>query len=124
MSDEEKLVINSPKHWSKRTPPCRPDSQEDQLGKGKNRPDRSLDHCIERIRRSIMCHADMAVSSVEWIASSHDPENKQLRSNAEVTCVNWDAVESWAHERVLERKKFKLRAGPFETAHGSQESPT
>ena len=69
-----------------------------------------------------MCHADMAVSSVEWIASSDEPVNKQLRSNAEVTCVNWDAVESWAQERVLERKKFKLRAGPFEKTHTSHGS--
>ena len=31
-----------------------------------------------------------------------------------VTCANWDSVESWANEWVLETSIVKSRAGPFE----------
>ena len=61
-----------------------------------------------------MCHADVALYGVEWIADSHEAENMRLRSNAEVTCVNWDAVDSWAKERALVRHQYKVAPGPFE----------
>lgn len=73
-----------------------------------------IDRCIDSIRKSLMCHVDVAMGSAVWIADSDKEHSKNLRSNAEVKCVNWDAVESWAKERVLETRKFKLRAGPFE----------
>jgi hypothetical protein len=61
-----------------------------------------------------MCHADLSIYSAEWIADSHELEPKILRSNGESNCLNWNAVETWARGRALERKKFYLRPGPFE----------
>ncbi|KAL2037447.1 hypothetical protein N7G274_009727 [Stereocaulon virgatum] len=76
------------------------------------------DHCVERLRRAIMCHADLSIYSAEWVADSHEPEPKILRSNGESNCLNWNAVETWARGRALERKKFYLRPGPFEKERG------
>ena len=70
-----------------------------------------------------MCHADLAMYSVEWVADSHEPDSKFLRSKGEVTCRNWEAVESWTRARALERNHFYLRAGPFERQHTTNGTP-
>ena len=67
-----------------------------------------------------MCHADMAFYSAEWIADSHEPVNKELRSEGLLKCKNWDAVESWSRKKALERGKFLLRAGPYEKDHETE----
>ena len=69
-----------------------------------------------------MCHADTTVYSVEWIADSHERHSKELRSNGELICVNWETLDAWARDRALERKKYLLRAGPFEHSHKGQDS--
>lgn len=61
-----------------------------------------------------MCHVDVAMGSAVWIAGSDKEHSKNLRSNAEVKCVNWDAIEFWAKKRVLKTRKFKLRVESFE----------
>ena len=67
-----------------------------------------------------MCHADLAFYSAEWVADSHEPVNKQLRSEGQLTCKNWDAVESWSRERALKLREFLLRAGPYEHHHNTK----
>jgi hypothetical protein len=73
-----------------------------------------IDHCIERLRQSVMCHPDLVVYIAEWVGDSHDPAGKVLRSSAQTACVNWDYLDDWARKRALERRAFKLKAGPFE----------
>ena len=68
-----------------------------------------------------MCHADTAVYNAEWVGDSHEPRNKELRSNGELTCVNWEVLDKWARERALERKKFLVKAGPYEHSHKVQD---
>ena len=60
-----------------------------------------------------MLHTDMAMSSTIWIAISHKENSKNLRSNPEVSCANWDAVESWANEKVLDTKNLKFTSRTF-----------
>ncbi len=74
----------------------------------------TADHCVERIRQTVMCHADLGVFVPEWVADSHAPESKILHSNAQSQCVDWTALDSWARKRALKKRGFKLRAGPFE----------
>ncbi|KAF2492905.1 hypothetical protein BU16DRAFT_620214 [Lophium mytilinum] len=76
------------------------------------------DHCIETLRRSVMCHADVGLYSFEWVGDSREARNKVLRSDAETVCVDWEALSGWAGERALEKGRFKLLAGPFEKSHG------
>ena len=48
-----------------------------------------------------MCRADTALYSAEWVKGSHEPDNKEIRSDAEVMCVKWDSIDSWARSRAL-----------------------
>ena len=61
-----------------------------------------------------MCKADISVYSTYWIGDQAAFPSKDLRSEAERVCVNWDLIEGWARERLLERNKFKVLAGPYE----------
>ena len=77
---------------------------------------KSSDHCIDSIdsiRKSTMCHADMAVGSAVWIADSDKEQSKNLCSNAEVSCTNWDTLKFEANERVLETKNFTFASRTF-----------
>ena len=75
----------------------------------------ATDHCIENLRRAVMCHADVGLFSVEWVGdSSQGIEGKRLRSNADSLCVDWDAIDKWARKRALEKGNFYLLPGPFE----------
>lgn len=51
-------------------------------------------HCIEYIRRTVMCHADVSMYTAVWIADSHEHPNKDLTAGARRKCVKWDAVDS------------------------------
>ncbi|KAL5384405.1 hypothetical protein PMIN02_009253 [Paraphaeosphaeria minitans] len=73
-----------------------------------------LSHCIEYIRRTIMCHADVSVYTAVWIADSHEKPNKDLISGGERQCVNWDAIDKWSRSRALKKKVYKVKPGPFE----------
>lgn len=79
-------------------------------------------HCIEYIRRTIMCHADVSVYAATWIADSHEKPNKDLISGGERECVNWDAIDKWSRSRALKKKVYKVKPGPFEKDLHPQES--
>lgn len=54
------------------------------------------DHCINDIRQSLMCHADLSVVTFYW-----HPEMRKPMPNFHIdqTCVNWDALDKWASKR-------------------------
>ncbi|ROW05056.1 hypothetical protein VSDG_00637 [Cytospora chrysosperma] len=54
------------------------------------------DHCINDIRQSLMCHADLSVVTFWW-----HPEMRKPMPNFHIdqTCVNWDALDAWASKR-------------------------
>ncbi|KAH7324818.1 hypothetical protein B0I35DRAFT_406578 [Stachybotrys elegans] len=56
-----------------------------------------LDHCLEALRLSIMCHGNTGLYSFSW----DDPEARQptTRSNARSTCVKWSSIDDWARSR-------------------------
>ncbi|KAF7527335.1 hypothetical protein G7054_g10498 [Neopestalotiopsis clavispora] len=54
------------------------------------------DHCIEDIRQSLMCHADLSVVTFDWRADKRKPwPNFHL----DQTCVDWNALDAWAAKR-------------------------
>lgn len=74
----------------------------------------NLAHCIEYIRRTVMCHADVSVYTASWIADSHEHPNKDLVAGGERVCVDWDTIEKWSRERALVKNVYKVKPGPFE----------
>ncbi|KAK3312557.1 hypothetical protein B0H66DRAFT_585157 [Apodospora peruviana] len=61
----------------------------------------ATDHCIDVIRQAIMCHANMAVYVLEWADDARLRVSTDLRSDARVTCANWDVLDNWARQRAV-----------------------
>ncbi|KAI0107267.1 hypothetical protein GGR51DRAFT_559608 [Nemania sp. FL0031] len=75
------------------------------------------DHCIDTLRQVLMCHANTAVYTAEWVADSHEPVNKLVRGKAMTACVKWDTVNDWARQRALRDGNYKYARGPYEKLH-------
>lgn len=54
-----------------------------------------LEHCLEALRESVMCHADLSIVTMRW--GSHQAVPLANWGNPHV-CKNWDAVVNWAKE--------------------------
>lgn len=61
-------------------------------------------HCLEVLRRGIMCNADLTINTFEW----HEGRIKGISSHPR-TCKDWSAFEEWADARALH---FNSRDNP------------
>ncbi|GIC90530.1 oxidase ustYa family protein [Aspergillus udagawae] len=55
-----------------------------------------LDHCIEMIRQSLMCSADITVDVWEW---NEEKQMVTVRADNMHTCRDFEAIRQWALER-------------------------
>ncbi|KZS87708.1 hypothetical protein SISNIDRAFT_535241 [Sistotremastrum niveocremeum HHB9708] len=57
-----------------------------------------VDHCVNSIRESLMCNADISVNVWQW-----DAKRKRSIPRLDVlhTCKNWEGIAGWAHENNL-----------------------
>ncbi|KAI1275616.1 hypothetical protein F5Y07DRAFT_368982 [Xylaria sp. FL0933] len=58
-----------------------------------------LDHCLESLRKSVMCRGNSALYSFRW--HGDDGPRASVKSNAESVCVKWDSIETWSYPRML-----------------------
>lgn len=58
--------------------------------------DAHWDHCLEVLRRGIMCNADLTINTFEW----NDGKIKGISSHPR-TCKDWSAFEEWTDARAL-----------------------
>ncbi|CAI6339175.1 unnamed protein product [Periconia digitata] len=73
------------------------------------------DHCLEALRVSLMCTANLGVYTFRW---DSDPDRPLPKSNAERRCVDWDSLEQWAWSRKTDLKPTLLReTGQAEVIH-------
>jgi hypothetical protein len=76
-----------PQHWD-------PETQEDNLlGTSHS------DHCIDYLRQSIMCSADVGVIVWQWNVAA---AQAKPAANIVHTCRNFEAIRAWAYERRFE----------------------
>jgi hypothetical protein len=76
-----------------------------------------IDHCLEAIRISLMCKADISVYTFRW-DESVDTHRPLPKSNAEHKCVDWNALELWAHSRKTDlAPKLVRENGEAEVIH-------
>ncbi|KAF2646046.1 hypothetical protein P280DRAFT_512253 [Massarina eburnea CBS 473.64] len=73
-----------------------------------------LNHCIERIRTDLVCHADVAVWIPEWAPKAHHPDGMVMKANGRTTCVDWEGLDAWARKRALREGAYRLKVNPFE----------
>lgn len=59
------------------------------------------DHCLETLRLSSMCSADIGLYTFRW--PSHHDHSKKLatKSNSVRQCVDWDRLHEWAEGRSV-----------------------
>lgn len=72
-----------------------PDGEDDLLGLS------HIDHCVDSIRQSLMCHADVTPVIYTWSDTS---KRYVAKTHVPHVCRNFDAVSAWASERTLEEK--------------------
>lgn len=62
-----------------------------------------IEHCIDNLRQSLMCSADVTPLSWIWVPGNEE-EEIQAKVYAEVahTCRDFDAIVEWAREHHLE----------------------
>lgn len=80
----------------------------DHLGKAHS------DHCINALRQAVMCHANTAITTFEWVDEDNQLNGKEQRLDAVTTCAKWDSLDNWARQRILIAGNYTYRPGPFE----------
>ncbi|KAF7525071.1 hypothetical protein G7054_g11195 [Neopestalotiopsis clavispora] len=58
-----------------------------------------LDHCIEVLRRTVMCRGNTALRSFAWVNFSANLPDSQ--SNADMSCVRWSSIDQWSRNRMV-----------------------
>jgi hypothetical protein len=66
-----------------------------------------------------MCRPNTAVYIPEWDEIRSLPDGFRMVSEAQTTCVNWNALDQWARKRALERGRYTLKPNPFGDRHGA-----
>jgi hypothetical protein len=71
-----------------------------------------LEHCIEELRQSLMCHGDMSLLTYNWVEGESLPH---ANFNTIHTCKNWDKIMDWVMDRDvrLEWEDGKMIANPL-----------
>ncbi|KAI1139317.1 hypothetical protein F5Y05DRAFT_344466 [Hypoxylon sp. FL0543] len=72
------------------------------------------DHCINALRQAVMCHANTAITTFEWVDEDNQLDGKEQRLDAVTTCARWDSLDDWARQRILVAGNYTYRPGPFE----------
>ncbi len=67
--------------------------------------DTHIEHCIDTIRQSIMCHSDITPLVYQW-----DEERERMRIHGNVihSCRNFDLIREWSKERSIAKLHLKL----------------
>ena len=60
-----------------------------------------LEHCIDFLRQSSMCHGDIGLVTFEWNATSRIP----VANATSHQCVNWVKLDRWTKERSVDMMK-------------------
>ncbi|TIC91776.1 Oxidase ustYa [Colletotrichum higginsianum] len=59
------------------------------------------EHCIDFLRQSAMCHADIGLITYSWHADQRMP----IANATSHQCVRWDRLAAWTHERAVDMMK-------------------
>ncbi|KAI2627766.1 hypothetical protein GGR54DRAFT_590367 [Hypoxylon sp. NC1633] len=71
------------------------------------------DHCINALRQAVMCHANTAMTTFEWVDEDNPLDGKEQRLETSSTCAKWESIDGWARQRRLVPGNFTYRPGPF-----------
>ncbi|KAI0886730.1 uncharacterized protein GGS22DRAFT_199093 [Annulohypoxylon maeteangense] len=67
------------------------------------------DHCLEILRQSVMCHADVSMITMAWTSTSVFPAADFQNVHE---CTNWDILYEWQKERSVDLMQPGLLVHP------------
>ncbi|KAH7070241.1 hypothetical protein FB567DRAFT_216958 [Paraphoma chrysanthemicola] len=62
-----------------------------------------IDHCIETLRRRLICQPDLGVRAVAW--NPEKPGVAFANNTVDSACVNWDAVQEWTRRHSFKEEE-------------------
>ncbi|MCJ1423522.1 hypothetical protein MMC29_001406 [Sticta canariensis] len=68
-----------------------------------------VDHCIDTIRKFIMCRADVAIQTLHWEDDQRTPAHN---FETEHECLNWGVLDAWAASRMVDIHDPKMLTHP------------
>ncbi|KAI6091918.1 hypothetical protein F4821DRAFT_280217 [Hypoxylon rubiginosum] len=74
-----------------------------------------LDHCLESLRLTIMCHGNTGLYTFAWTSASQGKPTSQ--SNARSVCVNWSSIKDWSHSREIPDTERVMGPSSMEDCH-------
>lgn len=83
--------------------------------------DFTIDHCIEVIRRGVMCNADLMIDTLEW---NEDGTWLQGVNRWPRVCANWDSIQKFADSRAVAVDHFNPLDGFWPSDDGRSVGPT
>ncbi|KAF5327262.1 hypothetical protein D9619_003931 [Psilocybe cf. subviscida] len=67
---------------------------------GNPKIDGHVNHCVDSIRQSLMCSADISTIVWQW---DEGTQNTTLRGNVAHKCRNFNLIREWAHKNMIGR---------------------
>ncbi|KAJ3578901.1 hypothetical protein NPX13_g1659 [Xylaria arbuscula] len=77
-----------------------------------------LDHCLEALRITIMCHSNTGLYTFAWDPDT--PNKPTTRSSARSVCVKWSSIEEWSSSRRLKNGDHVVYPPGWEAATGAR----
>lgn len=74
-----------------------------------------VDHCLESLRQSVMCSADVSVYTLEW--TPHSKFKPAVRVPQPHACVDWEALHGWMEGRAA---SLSDAVGPAESIYNGK----
>lgn len=63
--------------------------------------DNTIEHCIDFLRMSAMCHGDIGLITYEW----HDDSLIPVANATSHQCINWAKLDRWTKARTVNMMK-------------------
>ena len=67
------------------------------------------DHCLDTLRESIMCHADISLLTMRWGKTQPIP---LANFSAPHECINWQSLDEWSQGRSVDVMRPGFLAHP------------
>ena len=58
------------------------------------------EHCLDMLRQSVMCHADITPITMRWDTTQPIPT---ANFSSPHECLRWESINGWAKERSVDK---------------------
>ena len=81
-----------------------------------------IDHCIETLRKRLICQPDLGVRAIAW--NPDKPGVAFANNTVDSACVNWDAVQDWTRRHSFTEEEKLITTPEGEHLPGLSVTPS